>query len=243
VSSKYSQPSSFDTLTATLGDDKVDLMMPQNNLRFSPLTKALERGITTSGAFFDDEDYMDRVDSLRREWQGGRAKQPRAKEWADMYPEMRSLFNHLILEKTLEIEAKKLEIARILSKPTESLVAELSRDVILEQGLVADIMRLEKEIRWFRLGLIVDSVNQNGLTEEQIQQARDFPVEDLIDTKKVNKMWCCPFHEERSPSFHIYKENSWHCFGCQAHGNNAIDFVMKKNKLEFVDAVKFLIGK
>ena len=193
--------------------------------------------------FCDMDDYMDHVDNLRRTWKANQPKQPRAKEWVEMYPEMRSLFNRLILEKTLEIESKRLEINRILAKPTESLMAELSRDVILEQGLVADIMRLEKEIRWFRLGLMVDDVRQSGLTEDQIQQARDFPVEDLIDTKRVNRMWCCPFHEEKSPSFHIYKENSWHCFGCQAHGNNAIDFVIKKNNLGFMEAVKFLIGK
>lgn len=218
-------------------------MTPQNNLQSSPLAKALERGVTTSGAFFDDEDYLDYVDGLRRSWKANQIKQPRAKEWVEMYPEMRSLFNRLILDKTLEIESKRLEIKRILAKPTESLMAELSRDVILEQGLVAEIMRLEKEIRWFRLGLMVDDVRQNGLTEDQIQQARDFPVEDLIDTKKNRKMWCCPFHEEKTGSFHIYPNNGWHCFGCQAHGNNAIDYVMKKSKLEFVEAVKYLIGK
>lgn len=37
----------------------------------------------------------------------------------------------------------------------------------------------------------------------------------------------CPFHEEKTPSFFIYPDNSYHCFGCGAHGN-AIDFLMKK---------------
>lgn len=218
-------------------------MTPQNDLKTSPLAKALERGVTTSGAFFDDEDYMDYIDSLRRLCRENKPKQLNAKEWIEMYPEMKTLFNRLILSKTLEIESKKIEVNRILSKPTESLMAELSRDILLQNGLIKDILRLEKEIRWFKLGLIVDDARQSGLTEDQIQQARDFPVTELIDTKKVRMMWCCPFHEDKTPSFHIYPDNGWHCFACAAHGKNAIDFVIKKNKLGFVDAVKFLIGK
>ena len=34
----------------------------------------------------------------------------------------------------------------------------------------------------------------------------------------------CPFHEEKTPSFCIYPDNSYYCFGCGAHGN-AIDFL------------------
>lgn len=49
----------------------------------------------------------------------------------------------------------------------------------------------------------------------------------------------CPFHSEKTPSCVIYKDNSFHCFGCQAHGSNAIDFVMKLG-CNFNDAVKEL---
>ncbi len=50
----------------------------------------------------------------------------------------------------------------------------------------------------------------------------------------------CPFHSEKTPSFHVHPDrNYFYCFGCKASGN-AIDFVMKRDRLEFVDAMKQL---
>lgn len=47
----------------------------------------------------------------------------------------------------------------------------------------------------------------------------------------------CPFHEERTPSFHVVPARGfYHCFGCGAHGS-AIDFVMQANGVGFAEAV------
>ncbi len=51
---------------------------------------------------------------------------------------------------------------------------------------------------------------------------------------------CCPFHQEKTPSFTVSGEKQfYHCFGCGAHGN-AIDFLMEFDNLGFVDAVEDL---
>ncbi|GAB4352736.1 MAG: DNA primase [Gammaproteobacteria bacterium] len=51
---------------------------------------------------------------------------------------------------------------------------------------------------------------------------------------------CCPFHQEKTPSFTVSGDKQfYHCFGCGAHGN-AIDFVMEFDRLGFVDAVEEL---
>ncbi|HBC07201.1 MAG TPA: hypothetical protein DC046_06400 [Rhodospirillaceae bacterium] len=49
---------------------------------------------------------------------------------------------------------------------------------------------------------------------------------------------CCPFHKEKTPSFHVYDDH-YHCFGCGAHGS-VIDFVMETEGLEFREAVQRL---
>lgn len=51
---------------------------------------------------------------------------------------------------------------------------------------------------------------------------------------------CCPFHDERTPSFYVSPVKAfYHCFGCGAHGT-AIKFLMEYDRLEFVDAVEEL---
>ncbi|HWG67861.1 MAG TPA: DNA primase [Steroidobacteraceae bacterium] len=48
---------------------------------------------------------------------------------------------------------------------------------------------------------------------------------------------CCPFHNEKSPSFWVSPDKQfYHCFGCGAHGT-AIGFLMQYEKMEFLDAV------
>ncbi|WP_199438165.1 DNA primase [Vibrio owensii] len=69
---------------------------------------------------------------------------------------------------------------------------------------------------------------------------------DIIDArvklKKKGKNYgaCCPFHNEKTPSFSVSQEKQfYHCFGCGAHGN-AIDFIMEFERLEFVEAIEEL---
>ncbi len=50
----------------------------------------------------------------------------------------------------------------------------------------------------------------------------------------------CPFHDERSPSFHVRPAaGRWHCFGC-GEGGDVIEFVMRMDGLPFAEAVEYL---
>ncbi|MDY3928331.1 MAG: DNA primase [Clostridia bacterium] len=76
-----------------------------------------------------------------------------------------------------------------------------------------------------------------------------FAENDIIDyvsryvkLKKTGKDYSglCPFHKEKSPSFHVSREKQlFHCFGCGASGN-LVQFVMRSEGLDFVEAVKLL---
>lgn len=62
---------------------------------------------------------------------------------------------------------------------------------------------------------------------------------------RAGREWkaCCPFHNEKTPSFTINDEKGfYHCFGCGAHGD-AIRFLTDARGLPFMDAVKELAGK
>ena len=51
---------------------------------------------------------------------------------------------------------------------------------------------------------------------------------------------CCPFHDEKSPSFYVNDDKGfYHCFGCSAHGD-AIRFLTEAQGMAFIDAVKEL---
>lgn len=56
--------------------------------------------------------------------------------------------------------------------------------------------------------------------------------------KKGQNYWgCCPFHNEKTPSFSVNEEKGfYHCFGCGEHGD-IISFTMKHNNMDFKSAI------
>ena len=86
--------------------------------------------------------------------------------------------------------------------------------------------------------MIPDSFIQDLLARVDIVDL----VDGYVPLKKAgaNYAACCPFHNEKSPSFTVSPTKQfYHCFGCGAHGT-AISFVMEYQGLGFVDAVKDL---
>ncbi|MDA3869740.1 MAG: DNA primase [Gammaproteobacteria bacterium] len=66
-----------------------------------------------------------------------------------------------------------------------------------------------------------------------------------VPLKKKGKEYtaCCPFHNEKTPSFTVSDSKQfYHCFGCGAHGT-ALGFIMEYENLDFVDAVEALAAE
>lgn len=130
-----------------------------------------------------------------------------------------------------EVAKDEAEMAKGLAGAKE--YGEYAQRLAEVNAELSNILKLSKRVRNLQ--------NKDSL---DIESAREVPVETLYngELRKQNGglVGCCPFHKEDTPSFRIYKDNSWHCFGCQAHGNNAVDFVMKLKNLTFVEAVRSL---
>ncbi len=63
-----------------------------------------------------------------------------------------------------------------------------------------------------------------------------------VSLRKAGQLYkaCCPFHGEKTPSFFVTPaRQTYHCFGCGAHGN-AIDFLIELDRLSFPEAVEEL---
>ena len=82
---------------------------------------------------------------------------------------------------------------------------------------------------------------KDSITEEMIAQARDYPVEALIDFSKGKALaWC---HEDHSPSLSHWKAgNRATCFPC-GRQFNAIDILVERDGYTFIGAVKELVCK
>lgn len=54
---------------------------------------------------------------------------------------------------------------------------------------------------------------------------------------------CCPFHSEKTASFHVEPDKRfYYCFGCRAAGNS-IKFIMEQEKLSYAESIEFLAKK
>lgn len=79
---------------------------------------------------------------------------------------------------------------------------------------------------------------KNGLTDEMIERAREYPVKSLLPNPVKHNMTLCPFHDDKRPSMYVRDNFAW-CFSCNK-GWNPIDFVMAKQGFDFKEAVKYL---
>lgn len=82
--------------------------------------------------------------------------------------------------------------------------------------------------------------------EQKKEVAKQTPILSLYAFQRLRKLGSrytalCPFHQEKTPSFVIYPDNSFHCFGCQAHGD-AIDFMKLIKGCSFKEAISQMAG-
>ena len=83
--------------------------------------------------------------------------------------------------------------------------------------------------------------------KERVRQATDMLqlVGETVELRRRGGDWwgCCPFHHEKSPSFHVNPSTGlWKCFGCGL-GGDVYAYVMQRENLDFLDSVRFLADR
>ncbi len=88
------------------------------------------------------------------------------------------------------------------------------------------------------------------IPQETIQKILDTArieevVADFVTLRKRGADWwgCCPFHNEKTPSFHVVPAKGiYYCFGCHK-GGSAVGFVMDHEHMSYPDALRYLAKK
>ncbi|MCG8431725.1 MAG: CHC2 zinc finger domain-containing protein, partial [Candidatus Omnitrophica bacterium] len=91
------------------------------------------------------------------------------------------------------------------------------------------------------MGRIPEHILEEVLSRTDIVEL----VSSVIPLKKAGRNFkaCCPFHQEKTPSFVVSPEKQiYHCFGCGESGN-AIGFLMRYERMEFLEALRTLAQK
>lgn len=83
--------------------------------------------------------------------------------------------------------------------------------------------------------------------KQRVRQATDILqlVGETVELRRRGSDWwgCCPFHHEKTPSFHVNPSTGlWKCFGC-GKGGDVFAYVMARESLDFPDAIRYLADR
>lgn len=163
----------------------------------------------------------------------------------ELFPEIKPELPRLLEGRTVELKHKSAQVARMDEIKTKHF------NRLWKQGEYQRAIALEATVdksRWYKeahaLQLQVYSYEtvlkkRDGILPEEISRAKQYPLAQLLPAGKRGRgrYHLCPFHNEKSPSFHIFKDNGYSCFGCNKHGDT-ISFVMDLYHLDFKSAVR-----
>lgn len=128
--------------------------------------------------------------------------------------------------------------ARFEKQEVGTFEYEMNRRMIL--ALVAQRKKLLREFDYCMSSLIcsVTKPQHEGLTRDEIERARTYPIESFIDVKRGMTHCIAGTHADKNPSMDV-RNNFCYCYACGWNGD-PIDAAMKLWGLSFQDAVRRL---
>lgn len=102
-------------------------------------------------------------------------------------------------------------------------------------AIIGELITIRKYQDRIKSGVVL-----KGITDEMIHQARDYPIENVIDFQKGVAVAFC--HDDKRPSLVWHKaKNKATCFPC-GRSFSALDVLIERDGTPFVEAVKMLAG-
>lgn len=102
---------------------------------------------------------------------------------------------------------------------------------------------IDLALSWVTKEILTDMTNQartvrKSESNDAIERAKSYPINQIIKVDRWGKA-LCPFHDDKNPSMHVYKDNHAYCFVCETRADS-IAVYRQVHSCSFVDAVKFL---
>lgn len=153
-----------------------------------------------------------------------------------------SQFKRHIKQHIKDLEFAITETKKEINQNTLKWPEVIYSDVEVEMMKYA-VKNKEWRIReWESILRNIQNTQALGETKEErslnVAAAKLVPITNFVEVVHHNKA-LCPFHNEKTPSFLINKNNTYKCFGCDEYGD-VINLVQKMYGWSFVEAVRML---
>jgi hypothetical protein len=178
-------------------------------------------------------------------------------DYITMFPEAKVIAKKYIKTEIKVIKQKIVEVDEWRNGPAQNIINNLPfQDQTFykkwfDEKHEEERSKLERRAKKliFKLSLTEAKVEkrEGKINEQDIENAKQIQILDIFPNQITRSSRVtavkCPFHVDKTPSFTIYpRQNTFYCYSCHV-GGTVIDFVMNWKKIEFLEAVKFLLNK
>jgi hypothetical protein len=146
--------------------------------------------------------------------------------------------NYLV-KSNLDLRGELSALRQKLRGESDFKIIRYYKDLIASFELAIEILKIYE--------IPASALNSQFITVESLKKSVD-----IVDiTGRYTRLLksgrnfraCCPFHNEKSPSFFVYPDKqTWHCFGACSTGGDVISLIMKAENTDFKGALTMLRG-
>lgn len=213
---------------------------------------------TPSGDMYTDSD-LDFISDMESAWKESLPRHT-FQQTMSMFPEAIGAARRGLKDKLKRCKIRMTQLNEAQERYQENRInkAHFSEQAVLKKLSDGDFNKARSEVERSIKSIVFNLAyfdeldgkapkkNFNGVSDAQIAQAKQVPIVDFYLDKLIQHgktaTGRCPFHNEDTASFTIYlHQNTYWCFGACQSGGSVVDFVMRQQSCDFLEAVKRLV--